>query len=983
MDQITVKSKFGQLGTIDKNDLPSALSHGFTLAKNEEIQSHNDQQQYGSGMLNPLVAGLEEAASTATFGASRQLEDATGLTTPEDQAARAKYNPTSQVIGAGAGLIADPFGMIGKTAKVGGRITEGAGKIIGKAPEGAGFLSRAIRNAPAAAVGAASEGAAFGVGQSVADQAMGDPDALGEHLMSNVGYGSLIAGGLGGMLETGANAFGKTLSHGGSSIQKLGTEDGAKMASYKDDISRGADAQAEGMGAPQPEGTVQGDQPFSQFKEGPKSLEDIQAAVKTNYPVVPEGMPSYNALKEAVDGLPDLQFKPHNLQYESLTDQGLRDYYKTFLEGQSDESKALRDYEALQKSEATTKLDNTINDLAQGQKLSANQTSAGDNAVKAFTDQYQSEKEALGPLFKQFDKAAEGKKINSLNPLLGLHDEFPEIAKYINADKDGVFKIDKYSPEMPFSKNTYGAIKDLVSASNSKDLTLSGLRNVRESMRDRITLTSGPRDQAQIGSIRKMLMDQMQDSISKIAPDLDVRNTFKRYAQNEEKRGIIESILGGSVSDKASFGKTIKSEDVLNKIFSNTVSTGAAKDILGKDFNKVLADYLNQTRAKVTDEAKNGFSSNKFATFLKGKNPELLTALAENPQALKRIGDLTDYMRILPDSPSVNPSGTAKTLTILDKIAGLSRNLKPTNAIADFAQKFADKSAAERQKYTIGEVLSGKHLGAAQEAADERYLQTSKLAKIERFVEDSAYRIENNAKALFKLGVDTARKSVGLVGSKLAPKGTKKEDTSKAAFAQIMDLQTNPEKMIDTLQKATASIYPHAPGISQGVQSAATRATEFLAGKIPPMPPKSPFSEDDFEPNKSQIAQFERYYNVIEDPIGSMGDIKLGTVTPETVETLSTVYPKLYDQMKMSIIEQASKVIGKKEAIPYQLRQAIGTFIGEPVDDAMLPQNVMNTQAIFVPHNQAHAAQSRPSKGGMAKLSISKRTGIPNGTMET
>ncbi len=219
-------------------------------------------------MLNPLIAGLEEAASTATFGGSRQLEDATGLTTPEAQAARAKYNPTSQVIGAGAGLIADPFGMIGKAAKVGGRIIEGAAKVIGKAPEGAGFLARAVRNAPAAALGAGAEGAMFVAGQSVADQAMGDPDALGEHLLSNVGYGSLIAGGLGGLMETGANAFGKSMIHG-SQIQKLGTEDGAKMASYQDDIAQGVGAQ-EAAGQPASmESAAQGELPFSQFKEGP------------------------------------------------------------------------------------------------------------------------------------------------------------------------------------------------------------------------------------------------------------------------------------------------------------------------------------------------------------------------------------------------------------------------------------------------------------------------------------------------------------------------------------------------------------------------------------------------------------------------------------------------------------------------------------------------------------------------------------------
>lgn len=993
MAQVTVKSRGGQLGTIEDSDLQNALKHGFSLAGNDEIKAHNDEIEHGSGLLNPLIAGIEALAAVPTFGLSRELENASGLTTPEAQAGRASHNPMAQFVGTVGGFFTP--GVAGKAlegvSKLGGAVTEGAAKLIGKAPEGAGFAARALRNVPAAAAGAAAEGAAFGAGQTVNEHALGElgsPDHIGEKIVSNIGYGALMAGALGGALEGGANAFGKSLIKTG--LPKNLEE--AKIASYKNDIQQGVTNQ-EAAQAAMPEMQNQMATPEMQtpFKEFPKSIEEIQNAVKTNFPVVPEGLPSSGALKEAVAGLPDLQFKPHNLQYESLTDQGARDFYKTYSESQGEEAKAIRDYEALQKSEATTKLDNTIQSISGESPVSSDPVKGGNSLIDSFSKQYEAEKQELKPMFKQFDEIAGDKQINPLNPLLKLHDVFPKIGKYLDQDAEGVFQLAKYRPSMSMSKNTYGAIKDLVSEANAGELTLSGLRDIRESMRDRLTINAAPRDYAQIGSIRKALMDEMQDHVSQLAPDLKVRDTFKRYAINEQQREVIEKILGGSVSDKATFGKMIKPEDALGKIFSNTVSVNAAKDILGKDFGKVVGDYLAQTRAKVTDEVKNGVSSNTFATFLKSKRPELAEALADNPLAHKRLEDLTTYMRVLPDSPSSNPSGTAKVKTILEKMAGLSRIAKPTNAIEDIAQHFAEKAGTEQRKFTMGEVLAGKTFQAAKDSADENALATSHLARIGRYAEDSAYALKENAKAIFSTGSALAKKAVGLVGSKLVPSPTykvpKNDDGASLGnhhdvFARINELQSDPQKMIDTLEKSVASIYPHAPEIAQSIQAVATRATEFLATKLPPQMPPSAFGNDKYEPSKSELAQFERYYNVIEDPMHAMRQIKTNDIVPETVEALSTVYPQLYNSMKMAIIEEASDV-SKSKPIPYALKQSISMFIGEPVDQSFSQQAIQANQQSFMRSMQQHQAQSMgQQKSGDSKLTLAKRSGLNRGVME-
>lgn len=1001
MGTVTVKSKGGQLGTVDEKDLQQALSHGFSVADNKEIQDHNDNEEYGTG-LNPLIAAGEAAASIPTFGLSRQLENFTGLTTPEAQAKRAEYNPISNVAGTVGGFFVPMAGPVGGLAKglgkVGQLATEGVAKILGEAPVGAGFLARAARNVPAAAAGAAVEGAGYGLGNAINEDALGDHEALGEHLMSNVGYGALFAGGLGGTLEAGANRFGTSMIKGRSAADMASRAEAAKAQIQQSVDSKlaqeaGAVQAAAEMPILPPEHIAPGATPFKDF---PKSIEDIQSNLKTNFPMVPEGLPASGALKTAVDDLPDLQFKPHNLQYESLKDQGTRNFYKTILEGQSEEAKALRAYEGVQKAEAIGKLDNTIEGLNPLSKPTTDVTKAGEEAVELFSKQYQAEKDELKPLFKQFDEIAGDKKVNVLDSIGKLEEHFPEISEIVSGDKNGVLKIQKYAPTMSISKEAYGGIKDLVNAANKKDLTLTELRNLRDSLKDRATFEKAPREAAQLGAIRKSLMDDMEAHISQHAPDLQVRETFKKYAQNEERRSIMESVLGGSISDKASFKKMIKSEDVLNKIFSNSVTVDAAKQILGKDFNKVLSDYLATNREKMTDAVKNGFSSNKYATFLKSKQPELMTAFADNPQGLKRLNSLTDYMRILPDSPSINPSGTAEKLSIMEKIAGVSKALTPMNALEGFAKKFSDKQAAQKQAFTLNEILAGKHLAAAEESAEQMHLANSKIARLERMAENAAYNIASNAKALFEKSAQTFKRSVGLIGSKLVPepkKPLKKNDDEanipghSKVFAQIERYNSDPELFMDHLQKSTASIFDIAPNISQGIQTSAVRATQFLGSKIPHIPPAGPLSKkNNYAYSASDLAQFERYYNAVEDPIGTMADIKNGTITPEVTETLSTVYPKLYDKMKMEIVEQASDYLGKGNEIPYQLKQSISSFLGQPMDEALQPGSVMANQMSFQsapqPNEVGGSGKALSSLVGVREMDIANKFSVQQNRMD-
>ena len=234
-DVVTVKSPDGELGTVSKGELTQALRHGFTVPSNQEIQAYNDKIEYGSGIANPLKAFGEAALGTATFGASRELENALGITTPEAQAARAEHNPIARTLGDVAGvavpLLGEASGLVkagsvlnpvARVAELGTSVGETAAKL---APE-AGLVQGALRSG---AQGAA-EGALYGAGQTVSEHALGDPDVNGEKLLHNMGFGAVLGGVVGGGLGAAEVAVPKALNMAGETLTKaknvlLGAED--------------------------------------------------------------------------------------------------------------------------------------------------------------------------------------------------------------------------------------------------------------------------------------------------------------------------------------------------------------------------------------------------------------------------------------------------------------------------------------------------------------------------------------------------------------------------------------------------------------------------------------------------------------------------------------------------------------------------------------------------------------------------------------
>jgi hypothetical protein len=165
----------GSLGTVDAAEAKEALNNGYRYATpdiQKEVKYSTPEQE--------AKAGLEGAASAATFGLSTGLERMAGVD-PADIQARRDVNPGINALGQVAGIIADPLGATTAMETLGIK----AAKALGRE----GISAEAIKGLVSNAL--------FSGGDETSKLISGDPAQSVASAISNVGLSGMIGAGTG------------------------------------------------------------------------------------------------------------------------------------------------------------------------------------------------------------------------------------------------------------------------------------------------------------------------------------------------------------------------------------------------------------------------------------------------------------------------------------------------------------------------------------------------------------------------------------------------------------------------------------------------------------------------------------------------------------------------------------------------------------------------------------------------------------------
>lgn len=157
------------------------------------------------------------------------------------------------------------------------------------------------------------------------------------------------------------------------------------------------------------------------------------------------------------------------------------------------------------------------------------------------------------------------------------------------------------------------------------------------------------------------------------------------------------------------------------------------------------------------------------------------------------------------------------------------------------------------------------------------------------------------------------------------------------------------------------------PQNSMSAAKTAANAVNVLNAERPSNPKAGPLDAE-IPPSKQQEAEYRRKLTVAEQPLMLLQHAKDGTILPQDVATVKSLYPAYYDHMCERVMSAMTDHLHGGGSVPYRTRQGLSILLGQPLDSTMTPQSLQATQATFsqTPPQQQQAAQK--TKRGTAPL---------------
>lgn len=396
----------------------------------------------------------------------------------------------------------------------------------------------------------------------------------------------------------------------------------------------------------------------------PKNFKEIESQVSSmKRSGILKDSPTVERLDSIVKNNPDLPKPIPGIHDEMLKNKPNYEKIRTMAESPTSAGEQIRLYEQGMKQQAEKKIGDLISQ--NGERIPLEKMEAGENLMSSVKNYHDKVQDILSPVF-EYTKDIRLPRSGVVGDVRSsLVKSIPELEASLKINKSGALELKPFDAKMGITRQAYSSLSDAVKSLNSKSLSLEDMQRIREYLRQSTDPTN-PKSTAVLEKARRGMLDYMTDLVEKNSPqELDYRNLMKEYAINETNVSQAEQIIGGKLESLDQL-LMANPERVLDKVFSGTNNIKVMQKVMGqKQFSELTKDYLYNLVQRSSD--KGSLSSNKLNSLLKSKDSVLKSAL--NEVEYNRLKDLTDYMRLIPDTASPNPSGTARTSEILKKAA--------------------------------------------------------------------------------------------------------------------------------------------------------------------------------------------------------------------------------------------------------------------------------------------------------------------------
>lgn len=122
--------------------------------------------------------------------------------------------------------------------------------------------------------------------------------------------------------------------------------------------------------------------------------------------------------------------------------------------------------------------------------------------------------------------------------------------------------------------------------------------------------------------------------------------------------------------------------------------------------------------------------------------------------------------------------------------------------------------------------------------------------------------------------------------------------------------------------------------------------------------PKLAFDHDLDQSDKKR--SYAKALHLAAHPLSVMHEVNKGTIEPEHIAHLNSMYPEFNEALKNKVVEHITKAQLEGNKPPHRIRQGLGLLLGSPLSSEMTPENMQAAQSVFT---KKATQQTQPGMG--------------------
>ncbi len=440
-------------------------------------------------------------------------------------------------------------------------------------------------------------------------------------------------------------------------------------------------------------------------------------------------------------------------------------------------------------------------------------------------------------------------------------------------------------------------------------------------------------------------IDQLKKDFASYAQFKGTEEATAKGALGRELSGVIRPML----EDSKVWGEAGNVQRKMNSAITDSIK--AQKDMVSKFTSKQLGEAIVdpskvQTYINQAMKSKAGLKQNVVANYL-----ENTQKLADTVKEIHHSAGL-----VAPEAASVNP--TPALNNTLQKIT-------PGMQLANWAHDkglavMGGNAAATAVGTGLGTLAGHPYIGAA---IGEKVLGPTFTAVLKPFAEKAT----NSAAAKSSINLvgqvikgqklqSDAIKSVLKGSSMVLPNHLIPKESDRDKLKKTFEtMSQNPKAAMDMNTEFSHYLPDHGVAASSMLATAQSymnslKPKQIMTGPLEDPPPVS----------KSAEAQYNRQLDIVQQPLMVLQHAKDGTLIPQDVATLNTVYPGVAKALVQNITNSLIEAKSEGQTIPYSRRMSLSLLVGSPLDSTL-------TQPFMMASLMANMPKQPPQPTGKTK----------------